>query len=119
MALAAMEPMLEDAPEPSPWSVTETPPELLKRAPSLWRTRLTAIQQGIGPREVLVTLGLLLLGRGCYLLSPAAGYGVPGLILLWWALPQRPRFLEPKPPTVNIVQPPADGYRPGVPNGRA
>ena len=69
-----------------------------------WRQHLqrlaTWCSSNIDVDDILVAVGLALLARGCWLVTPAAGWIVPGAILLWWALPQRPRFLAPKPPSI-------------------
>lgn len=98
-----------------PATVEPRPPQ-----PSLFQRLSRALAAAISAREILLTLGLALVGRGCYLLHPAAGWGVPGAIIIWWALPQRPRFLEPKPPTpktVNVMS--ADPRWTGGTDGRS
>jgi len=68
----------------------------------VWVRRRTAVaaaavRASVDVGDVTLVIGLVLLGRGCWLLHPAAGCIVPGAILVWWALPQRPAFVEPSP----------------------
>lgn len=113
--------------EPDPWFASKLEP-LEPVVPSSrfasWRGRMLAwLGARLSVSDCLVALGLALVGRGCYLLHPAAGYAVPGVVLLWYALPQRPRFMEPAgPKVVNITQPVEASWRQqqqGAPHGRA
>jgi len=53
------------------------------------------VRQEVGLQELLVLTGLVLLGAGLWQVSPAAGLAVPGAVLVWAALPQRPPFVTP------------------------
>jgi hypothetical protein len=98
----------------SEWSMPEPLP-LPVPAVSTWRRRwlasklvLVRVLAGVDSADVLVAIGIVLVARGCYLLAPAAGWLVPGIIVLWYALPQRPRFLSPPPaPSSNLKAEPA------------
>ena len=86
---------VEPTVELTPWS-SVTPPT--PRPIARWRMVWAIVKKSVAIGDILVVTGLLLLARGCYLLAPAAGWIVPGAILLWYALPERPRFMALKPP---------------------
>ena len=48
--------------------------------------------------ELVTTLGLALLGRGLWLLSPAVALIVCGAVLVWWGLPTRAPFIDSRTP---------------------
>ncbi len=102
--------------EPQPWFSNGEPiaspvaePKATTSQSPWWRTAFGAVAVQFDIRDVLVTVSLASIGYGCHLLSPAAGWIIPGVILLWIALPQRPRFLEPKPPTIVTIDPTKGG----------
>ena len=87
-----------------------------------WRARIARLAAAVAGEFVdhgAVWLGLVLLARGCYLVTPAAGWIVPGAILVWFAIPQRPRFLIPKPPQTIILPPERNARDSGTPGSRA
>jgi hypothetical protein len=49
---------------------------------------------GIDRSDVLVILGLALIAVGFWDLSRPVSLGVPGAVLVWYALPSRPPFLK-------------------------
>jgi hypothetical protein len=58
---------------------------------------------GVGFDELLLVIGLLLIARGLWLAWEPAAYLVPGLVILWIALPSRSVFVaqhhEPEKPS--------------------
>jgi hypothetical protein len=56
-----------------------------------------AVSDGQGRFDVaqaLLVVGLGLVSYGAALLHPAAGFLVPGALLIWWTLPSRPPFVS-------------------------
>lgn len=47
--------------------------------------------------DVLVILGLAMLGYGLWAVSHSAALIVPGIVLLWMFVPSRPPFIERAP----------------------
>ena len=45
-------------------------------------------------RDVLVLVGLLLIAIGGWFVFWPAAFFVPGAVLVWYALPSRPPFIE-------------------------
>lgn len=104
--------MLDAVREPEPWNPPDTGPAPVPPPPTpAQRARAAALAASrlVDVQDAQVLTGLALTGYGCYLLHPAAGFIVPGAVLLWWALPTRPRFVEPRPPDVRVVMP--DSYQ--------
>lgn len=83
-----------------------------RRKASAWSV-LSWLRAAVAVADIIVAAGLIMVGRGCYLVQPALGWIVPGAILLWYALPTRPRFMDAAPPTV-IYQEPTMAARPGL-----
>lgn len=107
---ATRDPAPEDSlRDPLPWNPpTNHPPPAPPPAASRKQeaARLLAhLLRSVDAQDLQVLAGLLLLGRGCWMLHPAAGLIAPAVVLLWWALPQRPRFVQPRPPDVRVVTP--------------
>lgn len=48
----------------------------------------------IGPDEVLLGLGTLLVSVGCAMVWRPAAFLVPGALMIWIAMPTRRRFVE-------------------------
>ncbi len=65
------------------------------------RTLLTALWQAlvaaIGLDEIVLALALGLIGLGCWMVWKPGAFLVPGLVLLWLALPPRAPFVN-RPP---------------------
>ena len=57
-----------------------------------WETIRSAIRTYVEVQELLLAAGLVLVGYGCAEAWRPAGFIVPGLVLLWYALPPRPSF---------------------------
>ena len=70
---------------------------LYRRYPDVARAVGSAIASEIGRDEVVLFAGLALTAYGCWLVWPPAAYLVPGLVLVWMALPSRTAFIE-RPP---------------------
>ncbi len=80
-----------------------------------WRSTLTrvranlgavwlAIVAAIGIDELALALALGLIGLGCWMVWKPGAFLVPGLVLLWLALPSRAPFVsrppdKPQPPS--------------------
>lgn len=47
------------------------------------------VGQTVGARELVLLVGLLLLGYGAWCVSPPAGFLVPGALLVWFTRPIR------------------------------
>lgn len=62
-----------------------------------------AVWKELDAQTAVLVSGLALAAYGSYLVVPALGFLVPGLVLIWWTLPARPPFLigPPKPTTKN------------------
>jgi hypothetical protein len=52
-----------------------------------------AIAAAVDRADVVVLLGLLLIGLGFWDVSRPVALGVPGAVLVWFGLPTRPRFI--------------------------
>lgn len=63
------------------------------------RAVFAAIASVIGPDEVLLATALVLLSMGCWLVWQPAAFLVPGVVLLWIALPSRVSFVVRHQPT--------------------
>lgn len=63
---------------------------------SWWSNLLGWLARGAGcdRADVLVVLALLLISCGLWEVSRAAALAVPGVVLLWLALPPRPPFVR-------------------------
>lgn len=63
------------------------------------RRTLAAIRQAmmahLGPAELCVLAGLVLIAKGLSLIWVPGAYLAVGIVLLWAGLPSRPRFLDP------------------------
>lgn len=57
------------------------------------RRVVAAIATVIGPDEIQFWLGLLLVGGGLWFVWRPAAFVVPGLVLIWSALPSRAPFI--------------------------
>lgn len=58
-----------------------------------WRARVRAALGSIDRSDVLVLIGLMLVGAGAWQYSPAAAAVAVGAIVLWYGMPTRPPFV--------------------------
>lgn len=58
-----------------------------------WRARIGALVGAIDRSDVLVMIGLSLVGAGTWQFSPPAAAVAVGVIVLFYALPTRPPFV--------------------------
>lgn len=58
------------------------------------RRALTMMRITLDRRDVLVLVGLGLIAIGCWCIYWPAAFLVPGAVLLWYALPSRPPFID-------------------------
>lgn len=58
------------------------------------RSAWAEIRRSIDRRDALVFLGVGLIAIGCWFVYWPAAFLVPGAVLLWYALPSRPPFIE-------------------------
>lgn len=61
---------------------------------------LTVVRRVVGPEEVALAMGLALVTVGLWPVAGQVALTVPGLVLIWLALPQRTTFVQrtPTPP---------------------
>lgn len=71
--------------------------QLVRRSTALISRALLVAAKEIGADGALLSTGLSLLGYGAYLIYPPAGFIVPGLVLVWIAVPTRPGLIERLP----------------------
>ncbi len=69
----------------------------------LCRAILAAVVSIIGPDEIMLATALLLVSAGFWTVWRPASYLVPGLVLLWIALPQRASFVLRQAPRLHDV----------------
>lgn len=59
--------------------------------------RLIGLVASVDASDAVVALGLGILARGLWLVAPWAAYVAVGAVMVWYALPSRPPFIERAP----------------------